>query len=210
MDADKIAVESLIWTVVAAVAGVISAAAAIIAACYAKGSATQRSLEVVEANTASTAETVTGVRSHLANVEDHLRFQNDQHVITSQGQRASLRVSGEGWSDNPMVLKFIVASPQFVLTGVDLLNEGEVFSGSFVCVLTEDGQYSASVPAIAFGQWFSSGTVQNHVSRHAVSILAHLSLGQNTTERRFSAIVTTQLRQSPTSMRYYYTVEGGC
>jgi hypothetical protein len=210
VDADKIAVQSLIWTVVAAVAGVISAVAAVVAARYAKGSATQKSLGVVETNTASAAETITEVRSHLAKVEDHLRFQNDQHVLALLGQRASIRVYGEGWTDEPMVLSFIVATPQFVLTGIDLLNEGEVFSGNFICVPVEDGQYTASVPPTAFGQWFSSGTVQSHISRHVVSIRAHLSLGQNTTERRFSAIATANLRQGPESMRYYHTIEGGC
>jgi hypothetical protein len=40
VDADKIAVQSLIWTVVADVAGVISAVAAVVAARFAKGSAT--------------------------------------------------------------------------------------------------------------------------------------------------------------------------
>lgn len=122
-DADKIAVQNLIWTVVAAAAGVISAVAAVVAARYAKGSATQRSLEVVEANTASAADTIIEVCSHLAKVEDHLRFQNDQHVLALLGQRASIRVYGEDWTDEPMMLKFTVATPQFVLTGVDLLNE---------------------------------------------------------------------------------------
>jgi hypothetical protein len=72
---------------------------------------------VVEANTASAADTIIEVRSHLAKVEDHLRFQNDQHVLALLGQRASIRVYGEGWTDEPMMLKFTVATPQFVLTG---------------------------------------------------------------------------------------------
>jgi hypothetical protein len=78
------------------------------------------------ANTASTAETIAGVRSHRASVEDHLRFQNDQHVIALRGQRVSMQVYGEGWNDEGLVLNFVVTTPPFVLTGIDLLNGGEL------------------------------------------------------------------------------------
>src|ERR1700733_893740 len=101
MTTDQFAFYGLIVGIVGGAAGIIGAIAAVFAAVYAKGSATQESLKAVERNTAQTAEQITGVKTHMAQVDEHLRIQNNREELDIAASAISIGVKGDGWNDEP-------------------------------------------------------------------------------------------------------------
>jgi hypothetical protein len=119
MNSEKIAFWGMVIGLASLPFGIVSAIAAVLAALYAKGSATQRSLEVVEQNTANTTEQITAVKGHIARVEDHLRIQNNRESLDIAARATSISVAGEGWKDEPQDFVFTVRTPGVVISRVD-------------------------------------------------------------------------------------------
>jgi hypothetical protein len=82
---DKIAVAGL-------AVGVVSAAAAIVAAVFAGKSPTKRDLERVE--------------SHMARVDGHLSEQNKRELLSSLAERVFIEVIGSSLMSEPLPLRF--------------------------------------------------------------------------------------------------------
>ena len=203
MAVDKIAVAGLVVGIVGGVAGIVGAIAAIYAAKYAKGSATQTGLEAVETNTAATTKQIAAVRTHIAQVDDHLRLQNERHDIAEAGQRVSIVVIGEAWANEVMPMMFTLATTDFFLHQIELVNDGNFSVGAYPCNRLDTENYRVNIPPEAFSEWYQNGKFQGPAEFKSVSIRATLMLGEERTTKLFSGTARMSFRQGQDGTSYY-------
>jgi hypothetical protein len=210
MNSDKIAFWGMVIGLASLLFGIVSAIAAVLAAIYAKGSATQRSLEVVERNTAKTTEQITAVKGHIAQVEDHLRIQNNRESLDIVARATSISVAGEGWNDEPQDFVFTVRTPGVAIGRVDLVNRTELLSGTVDCNQVKPGVFAATIKPQTFAKWLNSGDLLPPGEHRIIYVRAGLTIDGASRCRTFPVVTALQMRQRPGCMTYYYTTTGQC
>jgi hypothetical protein len=210
MNSDKVAFWGMVIGLASLMFGVVSAIAAVFAAVYAKGSATQRSLAVVEQNTANTTEQITAVKSHIAQVEEHLRIQNNRESLDIAARATSISVAGEGWNDEPQNFVFTVRTPGMIMNRVDLVNGVDLLSGTVACNEVRPGVFAATINPQTFGKWLNSGDPLPPGDRRVIYVKAGLTIEGALRFRTFAVVTALQMRQRPDCMTYYYTTTGQC
>ena len=208
MTSDQIAFWGLVVSCVALLIGAVSAVAAIFAVIYAKGSATQKSLSVVEQNTAVTAEQIAAVKGHITQVENHLRIQNKREALDIAAFGTSIVVNGEGWNDETQRFVLTVRTPGVSLSQVDLVSAAGLHSGSIPCTQVEPGVFETSVQPQMFAKWFNSGDLLPPGNRRIVHIRANLLIDGVSLFKDFKAEAVLQMQQRSGSTLPYYRTSG--
>jgi hypothetical protein len=210
MSSDKLAYWGFVIGAVSLGFTVVAAIAAVFAAVYARGSATRKTLEAVRENTDETAQQVTAVRTHVAQVDGHLKTQNERHDLDAAGDRASMVVTGEAWADEVFPLIFTLHADDFVLHQIELVNDGNFSAGAFPCKRLNEQDYRTNIAPDSFGKWYNNGKYQTQGENRTVSIKATLMRGESRTSKTFSLTATMAFRQGKAGTSYYNRVDGEC
>jgi hypothetical protein len=203
MEVDKIAVGGL-------VAGVVGAVAACIASWYAFKAPSKEDLKRVEDHTAKTSAEVSAVRGHIAQVDDHLKLQNDQQALIDLGNRASIAVKGEAWTAEPLTLNLLMKTPDLPLVRVELISGSDLYVGSCSCEYIHAGLFQATMTPETFGRWFAGGKFTDNTMTRIVSIRAFMNAKGREASRTFPVVARSFQKQAPTQVTNYNTVEGEC
>jgi hypothetical protein len=165
---DFIAILNLTFTIIGAIA-------AVMAAFYAKGSATKADVERIER---STAESIAAIRAH----QEEQRQREAQRALFDH---ASIAVEGRGPSGEPLLCRFTLNDAGMELLRVDLVNADSTQSGSFLCSPTDPTCFFAKVDHEALRSWFGASSEGSNGKR--VQIRAHLRLDEQEAARIMSA-----------------------
>ncbi len=211
MSSDQLAFWGFVIAAITLGVTVVGAAAAIMAVVYARGGATQKSLELVEANTAQTAEQVLAVKGHMAQVDDHLRIQNSRESLDIAARAVSITAIGDGWNDEDQKFFFTVRTPGVSISHIDMISGSEMMSGNAQCVETSPGTFSCTVSPQSFAKWLNSGDpLPPDGERKVIHIRAGLRLDGAQRHKVFSVVTSMQMRARPGGMTYYYATSGQC
>jgi hypothetical protein len=185
-------------TVLSLVFSIIASLAAVMAAFYAKGSASKADLERVERNTAESVKHIDAVRTHL---EERIR----REALLARFDRVSMAVDARGPAGESVLLRFTLNDERIELLRADLLNADNMQSGSFSCSPTDEPScFVTTVDHDTVRSWFGAGTDTNDGKR--VQIRAHLRLHDHEAARNMSAGLNL-IRQEKQTV---WTLSGKC
>jgi hypothetical protein len=188
---DKIAVAGL-------AVGVVSAAAAIVAAVFAGKSPTKRDLERVE--------------SHMARVDGHLSEQNERDLLTNRAGRVSITVRGHCRMSDPLTLALTVKDPEVTLLRLELINSSGMLTGEAPCMPSEPLSFSSTLTPSVTQLWFNNGTTHLSVDQRLMLIRAIMEIGKRETQRIFTVVMYqgTQQTSVPGTIEQFFGVSGTC
>ena len=168
---DFIAILTLVFTI-------IGAFAAVLAAFFAKGSATKADLERLERATAESVRQLDAVRA-----QHEEKMQREAQLALFD--RASIAVEARGPSGEPLLFRLTLNDAGMELLRVDLLNADHTQSGSFACSPTDPSCFFAKVDHEALRNWFGASSEGSNGKR--VQLRAHLRLDGQEGARIISA-----------------------
>jgi hypothetical protein len=172
LDADPVAIWSLVVAVIAAVAAIIAAAAAIWTLVYAKEAPTKDDLARVEQNTAHLEE----VRSKIASMDKRQRSQQELESLYGKARRLSILVSGQDDIPQPLRVNLTIKDSTALLSRVELFNEvGSVF-GSVDCVRNPDAElaFRAVIEFQTVSRWKAAGTMVQAYNRVRLNLRVYM------------------------------------
>jgi hypothetical protein len=195
------------------IVAIIAMIAACVAAYFAFKGPSRQDLELVEKNTAATAEQITAVRGHIAKVEDHLGIQNSRAELIAAGKKVSITVAGESWFQQQVPISLSLADPEISLMSLDLINDSEMLSGNVDCARASETTFTAVIPGSLFVAWYNNGTsVDMTTTNHRVFMRVNLTIGGLSVSRKVPVMANLQMRaNSPQGgMSYYNVISGAC
>jgi hypothetical protein len=177
------------------IVAIIAMIAACVAAYFAFKGPSRQDLELVEKNTAATAEQITAVRGHIAKVEDHLGIQNSRAELIAAGKKVSITVAGESWFQQQEPILLTLADPEISLMSLDLINDSEMFSGNVDCARASETTFTAVIPGSLFVAWYNNGTsVDMITTNHRVFMRVNLTIGGLNMTRKVPVMANLQMR----------------
>lgn len=203
---DPIAVKTLWWTIVSAVAAIVSALAAGFAVYLGLKAPTKEDLKRIEENTHETSIHIDAAREHLA-------CEAQRTALQTRASRVSVEVTGWGELYKPLTMRFTLNDTGAILFRVDLINEHHMLTGSALCVAAAPLHYAVEVTPEVVRDWYYSGNIVSGALGRLLQIRAHLRIIDEETSRTFSVRLVRDNRPNPSRpglTEAFWTVEGRC
>jgi hypothetical protein len=182
---DPIAVKTLLYTIIGAVAAVVAAIAGIVSVLYARRGPTRDDLRRVEINTEETAIHVDAVRKHISRVDSHFAEQKSREELEEKASLLFISVDVTGFVDEPAELRIELQDPSASPLSIVLTKLEGFVSGSAECNLAGPLVFTAKVEPAVAATWFSRCR-EVAGSRHAgVRILLRFQGVEDFMERSF-------------------------
>jgi hypothetical protein len=202
---DPIALLTLVFTVIAALAAVVGVLIGLRALYYAKRGPTRGDVAEVKREVAA-------VREHTAATEGHLAEQKRRQLLLEHGAGVSITVTAVGFVSEPLVLIFTLKDQSVTLLRADLINRLHAPLGTLRCVLIESLLFSASIDSELAGQWFMESEIQESFNLRLARIRTYFEIDGTETSKEFSVTMTRTPRQrlAPVTAEHGFELHGGC
>lgn len=178
----------------------VSCVAACLAAFFAfyfgRKSLTKRDLAPLEQNTAATSGHLENVHTHLANLNERAKRQEDADDLVNRAKWIPISVSGNADANMPLSIRLTTTQANVYFMRVELLSENSNVYGYAECLGTGNLlQRTAEFPPDMVNRWRAAGTAVNmSVTRHLLRVWMRFSAEPREVPREMPVTLTSGLR----------------
>jgi hypothetical protein len=202
---DAIAIWTLVFTFIAALAAVAGLFIGLRGLYYAKRGPTKEDI-------AHVTREVAAVKVHTAGSEGHLAELRKQDNLRAKAARVSIIAEGSAWNREPLDVNFSLEDSAVKLRRIDMLNRHGFPLGTLECREVTPARSSVTIDADTLSRWREEGNSLGLATRVTVRLRAYLEIGGEETDKEFSITTYESFTSMPKSDRHshFMQVSGGC